>query len=118
MDFINETKSFISNNNFFELFIEMNRSSCLYYEIHAFFIKEGTKAGEAVCYISPDIDIGQVYDICKIKYSHLQIQYQVIDASFIDHYIKEELLQHLVSTFDSIAFNPDNYSFVKECIGL
>lgn len=117
-DFLNDMKEYVSGIDFFEFIFEMNQPYCMYYEIHAFFIKESTDKGEAICFIAQDLDFGQVHSICEKKYPNLQIQYQIINPAFVDHYIKEELLKRLVSTFDSLAFNPENYSFVKECIGL
>lgn len=117
-DFLNDMKSYSSGIDFFELIFKMNQPYCLYYEVHAFFIKENVEKGEAVCFIAPDLDFDQVHSICEKKYPGLQIQYQIINSAFIDHYIKEELLKRLVSAFDSLAFNPENYLFVKDCIGL
>lgn len=116
--FLNDMKAYASGIDFFELMFKMNQPYCLYYEMHAFFIKESVEKGETVCFIAPDLDFGQVHSICEKKYPNLQIQYQIINSAFIDHYIKEELLKHLVSTFDSLAFNPENYLFVKDCVGL
>ena len=117
-DFLNEMKSYSSGIDFFELVFKMNQPCCLYYEVHSFFIKKNAERGEVVCFIAPNIDIGQVHSICEKKYPDLQMQYQIINSAFIDHYIKEALLKRLVSTFDSLAFNPENYLFVKDYMGL
>lgn len=117
-DFLHDMKEYASGIDFFELMFKMNQPHCLYYEIHAFFLKENIEKGEAVCFIASGLDFGQVHSVCEKKYPNLQIQYQIINSAFIDHYIKEELLKRLVSTFDSLAFNPENYLFVKECVGL
>ena len=117
-DFLNDIKSRSSGLDFFELLFKENQSCCLYYEPHTFFIKKGVEKGKVVCYIASDIDISQVKNICDMKYPIFQKQYEVIDSPFVDNYIKEALLKRLVGTFDSLAFVPENYVFVKECIGL
>lgn len=113
--FLNDMKSYSSGIDFFELLYNKNHSDCLYYEVHGFFIKSVEKE-TGICFIAPNIDTGQVHNICKIKFHDVQIQYQVINSKFVDQYIKEELLNRLVSSFDSLASNPENYIFVKNCL--
>lgn len=117
-DFLNDMESYSSKIDFFELMFRMNQPYCLYYEVHSFFIKKSTKNGGGICFIAPDVDFDQVHSICEKKYPNLQIEYQIINSAFINHYIKEALLERLVGTFDSLAFDPENYLFVKESIGL
>lgn len=117
-DFLHDMKECVSETDIFELMFKMNQPHCLYYEIHAFFIKENKEKGETVCFIAPDLDFRQVHNICEKKYPNRQIQYQIINSTFIDRYIKEELFKRLVSTFNSLAFNPEDYLFIKYCAGL
>ena len=116
--FINEFESYISNFSFFELYREADQSKCLYYEVHSFFVDESVNTRELICYCSPDIDLSKVNNICRTKFPDSIIKYQVVDTPFVDYYIREELLKRFVNTFDSIAYHPENYLFVKEHIGL
>lgn len=115
--FITDAKSHSSEVDFLDLLFSKNHSNCLYYEVHAFFVKSIEK-GKGICIIGPNIDVGQVYSICESKFPDIQLQYQVISSTFVDQYIKDELLKRLISSFDSLVFSPENYIFVKNCMDL
>lgn len=115
--FLNDAKSYSSGIDFFELLFKKIKSDCLYYEVHTFFIKNVEK-GKGICFVAPGIDLNQVYGMCESKFPDLQLQYQVVNSTFVNQYVKEELLKQLVSSYDSLAFNPENYAFVKNCMDL
>lgn len=119
-DFLHDAKSYASRTDFFELLFKKNKSSCLYYEVHSFFVKH-VENGKVVCLIAPHIDasqISQVHSICENKFPDVQIEYQQIDSTFIDQYMKEELLKRFASAFGPLVSNSENDIFVKNCMGL
>lgn len=115
--FLNDMRLYSSKINFLDLLFKKNCSDCLYYEVHSFFVKRIGKEKD-ICFVAPDIDISQVRSICESKFSDVQIQYQIINSKFIDQFIKEELLKRFVGSFDTLAFNPENYMFVNNCMDL
>lgn len=115
--FLSDMKLYTSEIDFFELLFKKNQSDCMYYEIHTFFVKR-VKKGNGICFVASDIDISQVHSTCKNKFPDVQMQYQIVDSIFVDQYIKDELLKRLVGSFDSLAFNPENYMFIKDCMNL
>ena len=112
-DFVNEMNLLASKNDSFEAIFELNRSLCIYYEIHAFFVKKNSEKGLLECFVSSDISLDNVYSVCKMKFPSSQIQFQVVDTAYMDHYTKEKLLYRLVDSFESMH-NPEIHSFIKE----
>ena len=116
--FLDGMKAFVSGTKFFELLVQKNRSGCMYYEVHSFFLAEDAEKGGAVCLIAPDVDISQVRGICEKKFPDLPIRYQAADSAFAEQYIKEELLKQLAVLSDSRTFRPEGCAFLKECMDL
>ena len=112
-DFVNEMNVLTSKTDSFEAIFELNRSLCIYYEIHAFFVKNSTEKGLLECFVSPDISLDHVYDVCKMKFHGSQILFQVVDMAYMEHYTKERLLHRLLDSFESMH-NPDIHSFIKK----
>ena len=112
-DFVNEMNVIISGIDSFEAMFDQERSLCIYYEIHAFYVKRNIKSGLLDCFVSPDTSLDCVYSVCKLKFPESPIQFQVINTAFMDYYTKEKLLCRLENTFESMH-NPTIHSFINK----